>query len=265
MAVTLEITFVGLFTFVQRDELTHVLMPQTAGHEHHGMQRHEARLYLGRTSLEGGAVPVPWSLPLERTILRISDRNRAKGVPSLPATLFDLSSITERPVAADVFGEVPNWHRVSARADLDMHGTPEGVPPFGAFLLKDEPQNAAEAGQAIVLASYARWTESIEDADLQITLMRLAGDGAGLPFDLTPALLPLGTDRLALTVYHVVPSELPPAVPTPAEAGKRVDHWGATYELFDAPVRRPMPVFDKQALNKGIVPNTCGGTSAQSS
>ena len=264
MAITVAITFVGLITFVQREEITHVVMPQTAGHEQHGTPQHEARLFFGEPILGSSSRPVPWSIPLDRTILRITNRGREPGAPPLPDILFDLSSVTEQPVISGLLDAPLCADRVNARVELDMHGTLEGLPPTALFCLKDDPTDSDAPGQPIHLASYARWTEVVDEGALHLSLTRFDNAGTGHSIDLGPARFPTGEGTLALSIYHILPEYMPPRVPPAAKDGQRIDHWGAMYRLFEAPARQPMPVFVEEVQTKGIVPNTCGPTRASS-
>lgn len=266
MAITLRLRFIGLCMFVQRDDITHVLLPPTSGHAHGGagghgvgghhaagggptMPPHEARLFLAWPNSANPQIPTPWSMPLDRCILRIRDRNRASGAPKLPGELFNVSALAGASVQPAALGAAPPANVAHARVDLDLHGT---VAAYGRA--QYEIPDSAGQPTIVVHRTYTEWAETANDGDIEITLEYLDGGGAPRVVTLVP---PADNDAhqdisLSLAIYHVPVDEMPPAPSKKVELKTAVDHFNAYYDVLDQPTARPLPVL-QQVIDKAPV------------
>ena len=251
MSLTLHMKFVGLCTFTQQGSRTYVVLPPTTGHHHHGAHQgahvpeHEARLYLGQTNPKGGG-RVPWSIPLDRVIVRITDRTPATGLPTMPAPLFDMTKVQAGArLNPQVIDANPPADLVRARIDLALHGILESV-GLGRFRFKDE--HGADVGDEVLMGTYTTWTETLGLDDLQVELEYLDDKGTRCTIDLTPTQPDpdLGDGDIFIDVYHVPKDELPPHEPKKVPEGTRVDHFAAYYPQLTGVRSQPMPVFVKK-------------------
>jgi hypothetical protein len=271
MPLKLKIRFIGLCTFVQRGQITHVLLPPTTAHAHgahgggaHGsgaapkVPAHEARLFFGWPDPERKVFPTPWSIPLGRTILRIRDTGRAKGAPKLPKDIFDISALTGATVDPAALAPVPGAGDVLGRIELDVHGT---VNAFARSNYKIPGVGTAKATK-VARRTFTVWTETVDEGDLEVEIVQLDAPGGPQVLRLVvPSDNPSDPNDdavVALAIYHVPVDEMPPAKGQAATVGTAVDHFAVYYDLLSAPAVRPIPVFEGVADSAPVLGGETG-------
>jgi hypothetical protein len=279
MALQLQITFIGLFTFVQKDRMTYALLPPTVGHMHAGgahrgaapnrsggghIPAHEARVFLGSPDVVGQKWPMPWSLPLDGMVLRISDAERPAGGPAPfpPDQLLDLTDLSGGArVQPGALASPPDAALLHARVDLDLYGSID-TRAKTRFAIPD----AGGAPVEVIRETYTVWTDTVRPGALSITLVPIGG-GPELPL-VTPTYDPATVDdanAVALTIYHVVPEDLPPNVPAPHKGGAEITHFDAYYATLAGAQRTPKPKFvrSEEPPGRGGEPGSCPNTTAK--
>lgn len=265
MALLVEIHFVGMFTFVQDAGVTYAVMPPTHHHGggQHRIPEHAARLFFGippRPDQEG---PLPESIPIERSILRITDRSY-KGVPAeLPTNLLDVSTLAGgAPVSPDALGAAPAASLAHARVDLRLDG--ELQARGGATYVVTD---ASGTERQVTVGTFTIWEEVVRHDRLAIELVRIDGDGTPEVIDLarfTASPADAEHDQpVRLAVYHVPLDEMPPRIPPKLERDTPVTHFEAYYDMLVDARERPKVRFQAWVRGgfggeTGSCPNTIG-------
>ena len=263
----LQISTLGLATYLPDGSRMQVVMPATHGHEAHGIPEHKIVLFWESVKFEGPNSAKEGQRSLARRALEIREVGHTGPTPPLPNTLFNLSDEVDDQVNRTVVQVGPK-EKVASRLTLTLGGKIESGPTADFSL--DFGPGSKKPTKEIKMPTFVTWTLPLTAASrLEWRELDFDNPAADVPFaPLLPIVTGGGVPRL--TVFDVPEDELPgnPTPPEP-ELGKPVVHFPVYYVLFDRPKERPIPVLERLPVptglhvQHGVRAGTCMAISAE--
>ena len=245
MSFDLRITFIGLCLFVPEssDGPMHVLLPATDGHNGHDdgeLQPHSARLVYDTAHTAQGQTAFRRELAcpsLEGFALDLRGLSRGSIGTELPDEFVDMGAIPGGgKVGPTLVGSEPGTS-VTSRITLDAgHLTAYELGILWRF------RNAAPQP----MTWRAEWTIRGIEGD-RLEARKLESLHGNDPESL-PELFPIG-ETIHLSVYHVLPRDLPGAREAPIAGLPTADHFRGYYRLFPSAGEHPVPQFHSKWLS----------------